>query len=46
MVAYLARNRIVDEVHVGRAARSDGTADGPVAAGRVRELRRLADGQH
>jgi copper homeostasis protein len=43
MLAHLARNRIVREVHVGRAARGDGTADGAVTAARVRALRRLLD---
>jgi copper homeostasis protein len=46
MVAHLARDAIVPEVHVGRAARGDGTSDGAVAAARVRELRRLAEGHH
>ena len=34
----------VREVHVGGAARRDGTADGPVSDARVRRLRHIADG--
>jgi copper homeostasis protein len=34
----------VREVHVGRAARADGRANGPVSAQRVRQLREIADG--
>src|SRR5206468_4183877 len=41
-VALFARLGCVREVHVGRAARAGGDAEGPVSAARVRRLRTLA----
>ena len=40
-VSLFARRGCVREMHVGRAAREGGVADGPVSAGRVRFLKRL-----
>jgi len=39
----LVEQRIVREIHVGRLARADDTAEGPVSAASVRRLRDLAD---
>lgn len=43
-LTFFAREGCVREVHVGRAARVDGTQEGPVSVARVRRLRALADG--
>lgn len=40
-LSLFARQRCVREVHVGRAARDGGDADGPVSAARVRQLKAL-----
>lgn len=40
-VSLFARRGCVREIHVGRAAREGGAADGPVSAGRVRHLKGL-----
>jgi len=44
-LTVFAATACVHEAHVGRAARADGTADGPVSAARVRRLRDIADGR-
>jgi copper homeostasis protein len=44
-LSLFARTGCVREVHVGRAAREGGEADGPVSAARVRQLRVLANGE-
>lgn len=43
-IATFGRTGCVTEVHVGRAARPHGVADGPVSAALVRRLRAICDG--
>ena len=45
MFRSLVAQRIVREIHVGRAAREGGNDEGPVSAASVRRLRDLADSQ-
>lgn len=42
-LSLFARQGCVREVHVGRAARDGGDADGPVSAARVRQLKAIAN---
>ncbi|MEO7272066.1 MAG: copper homeostasis protein CutC [Vicinamibacterales bacterium] len=44
-LAIFVDTACVREAHVGRAARADNRADGPVSALRVRQLRSIADGR-
>jgi copper homeostasis protein len=43
MLSRLHDGGVVTEAHVGRAARADGSMDGPVSIERVRVLRAIAD---
>src|SRR6185503_455074 len=44
MFRLLVERRTVREIHVGRIAREEGNAEGPVSVASVRRLRDLADG--